>query len=198
MLYNTIRHFHLSSLSPFGRQETARVTVIESKPGLVHVSISQTFGSPDTLKEMKPSSMNCITICQPVSICSGVNCDKPSAQLWHCPSVTHSDPSAHPPKASPSSPLLSWSRLSAKQLCCSNTAETSPHPQLKLQLRAALLLLSRKLHEFLCTEAQPRENCTHSVFFRSICCSSASDLSCKFYYKTLGCKTQKLHTRTKQ
>lgn len=138
MLYNSIRHFHLSSLSPFGRQETARVTVIESKPGLVRVSVSQTFGSPDTLKEMKPSSVNCPSICQPVSTCSCANCgfDKPSAQrsLWHCPSGTHSDPSAHPvslgaPKLTftqsihqlPSCSSASGSLQS--QLCCSNTAE---------------------------------------------------------------------------
>lgn len=96
-----------------------------------------------------------------------------------------------------------------RQFCCSNTAK-----DMTPSLNSAILLIkaaalsspascypesSMKPSAVVSgTKPQPQENSTHSVFFRSICFSSVSDLSCKFYYKTLGCKTQEFHTRTKQ
>lgn len=189
----------LSSLNPFRRQEIARVTITESKFGLLsecqHFTNFQTFISQswNTLKEMKASPMNCISICQPMSICTRVNFafHKSSAQLspWHCPTVTPASqnhlhiqghrwhPSWHSLKAFRSSPPA----LGFQALCKDTSAVptllktwpqvwTVPSLKLKLQLSAALpLLLPKKLHEALCTNIRyqstaSREQDTFCVF----------------------------------
>lgn len=149
---------------------------------------------------------------------------KSSAQLslWHCPTATtatHNDhrvslvasklTSSQSTQKFPSCSSVSGSLQ--RQFCCSNTAKDMT-PSLNsaiLWIKAAALYSSASCYPESSmkppapplvsgTKPQPQEKSTYSVFFRSICFSSVLNLSRKFYYKTLGCKTQKFHTRMKQ
>lgn len=153
----------LSSLSPFRRQQTARVTVKQILIQLLYVSISYTFGSRDILKEMKLSSLNSLSICYSTSIyiCFNSVFYKPSPQfsLWYFPTLTmaiHNNqnieyhrwhPSWHSFNTLKSSPLGLFFQALCKDgpFHCSHTAEhintilnSTDFFKLKLQLCIAL------------------------------------------------------------
>ena len=120
----------LSSLSPFRRQQTTRVTVKQILIQLLYVSISYTFGSWDILKEMKLPSLNTLSICYSMSIyiCFNSVFYKPSPQfsLWYFPTLTmaiHNNQNIEYHRWHPSWHSFNTSLCKDGLFHCSHTAE---------------------------------------------------------------------------